>query len=334
LGYFIFVYILDFLPLFHARFSQREMGAFFMRRKNILNSFEVKQTTFNEAEAAFLKHCKLRNLRPKTIDYYTEDLTYFHAHVPVRYVNQITKEVFDNFIFQELEKGKKVSSLNTRIRGLRVFFKFCAEREYMPSIEIKLMKQDEEIKEPYTESELRKLLKKPISNRWAEWRSWTIINYLVSTGNRASTVVNLKISDIDFKGMTIHLKTVKNRRHQIVPLSPALKEILSDYLKTWEWTEDDYLFPTYEGKQLQVRSLQSSIAKYNISRSVSKTSVHLFRHTFAKNFILAGGGMVQLQALLGHSSMEMTRHYVNIYGLDLQRDYAKLNPLDNLMKAK
>ncbi|MBQ1937886.1 MAG: site-specific integrase, partial [Bacteroidales bacterium] len=158
--------------------------------------------------------------------------------------------------------------------------------------------------------------------------------YLISTGNRASTVINIKISDIDFDAMTIHLKTVKNRRQQLVPLSPALKDILADYLKTWEWSADDFLFPSYEGTQLNVRSLQCAIAKYNISRSVSKTSIHLFRHTFAKNFILAGGGMVQLQTLLGHSTMDMTRHYVNIYGLDLQRDFAKLNPLDNLMRTR
>jgi len=57
----------------------------------------------------------------------------------------------------------------------------CAEHiiQSMPSIEIKLMKEDEEIKEPYTETELKKLLKKPISNRWAEWRSWAIINYFI-----------------------------------------------------------------------------------------------------------------------------------------------------------
>jgi len=305
-----------------------------MRRMTIANSCEVRQTTFKEAEAAFIKHCKLRNLRPQTIRYYTEDLNYFHSNVPVRYVNQITQEVFDEFIFQQLEQGKKVSSLNTRIRGLRVFFKFCAEREYMVPLAPKLMKEDEEIKEPYTEAELRKLLKRPSSNRWTEWRSWAVINYLVSTGNRAGTVVGLKISDIDFDGMTIHLRTVKNRRQQLVPLSPALKDILYDYLKTWEWTTEDYLFPSYEGKQLNVRSLQSSIAHYNVSRKVSKTSLHLFRHTFAKNFILAGGGMIQLQTLLGHSTMDMTRHYVSIYGLDLQRDFAKLNPLDNLMRVK
>ena len=41
--------------------------------------------------------------------------------------------------------------------------------------------------------------------------------------------------------------------------------------------------------------------------------------------------MIQLQALLGHSTMDMTRHYVNLYGLDLQKDYARLNPLDNMI---
>ena len=322
----------DFLPPFDARFFWQNMGVFLMRRTTIVDRSGISRTSFVDARNAFLKHCKMRNLRPQTIRYYTEDLTYFHAHVPVQFADEVSQEVFDDFIFRELEAGKKVSSLNTRIRGLRVFFKFCAEREYMAQISPKLMKVDEEIKEPYTEAELRRLLKRPTSNRWTEWRAWASINYLVSTGNRASTVVSLKISDIDFEAMTIHLRTVKNRRQQVVPLSPALKGILSDYLNTWDWEKDDFLFPSYEGTQLNVRSFQSAIAKYNIARGVTKTSIHLFRHAFAKNFILAGGGMVQLQALLGHSTMDMTRHYVNIYGLDLQKDYARLNPLDNLMR--
>ncbi len=303
-----------------------------MRRTKILNAAEVRRTTFTEAENAFYKHCRLKNLRPRTITFYTEDLTYFHRKTGVKYADEITQEVFDDFIFNELEAGKKTGSLNTRIRGLRVFFSFCAEREYMKPITAKLMKADKEIKEPYTEAELKKLLKRPTSNRWAEWRSWAAINYLISTGNRVSTVVGLKIEDVDFDEMTIHMKQVKNRHQQLVPLSPALKEVLTDYLKTWEWTKEDYLFPSNEGACLNVRSFQGAVKRYNISRGVTKTSCHLFRHTFAKNFILAGGGMVQLQALLGHSTMDMTRHYVNLYGLDLKRDYERLNPLDNIMR--
>ena len=303
-----------------------------MRYTEILNATQVKRTTYQEAVTAFQRHCKLKNLRPKTMEYYSEDLNYFHAKTPVRYIDEVTQEVFENFILKELETGKKTSSLNTRIRGLRVFFKFCSERDYMPPVHLKLMREDEEIKEPYTSAELKRLLKKPTSNRWTEWRAWAMVNYLVSTGNRAGTVVNLKIEDINFEENTIHLRQVKNRRQQLVPLSPALKDVLTDYLKTWKWEADSFLFPTYDGRQMEVATFQNSIKQYNVSRGVTKTSIHLFRHTFAKNFILAGGGMVQLQALLGHSTMDMTRHYVNLYGADLQRDYAKLNPLDNILK--
>ena len=85
-----------------------------MRRTTILNAKEVRRTTFKEAEEAFFKHCKLKNLRPRSLEYYREDLHYFHTQVPVRYVDEIGQEVFENFIVNELERGKKVSSLNIK----------------------------------------------------------------------------------------------------------------------------------------------------------------------------------------------------------------------------
>jgi integrase/recombinase XerD len=253
--------------------------------------------------------------------------------VPVKYLDEITQDVFDDFVFSQLELGKRTTTINSILRGLRVFFKFCAEREYMEELSIKLLKDDAELKEPYTDAELRKLLVRPKSNRWNEYRSWAMINYLVATGNRARTIVNIKISDVNFDENTIHLRAMKNRHQQIIPLSPALKEVLEEYLSAWKWSFDDYLFPSSSGGQLATTSFQQAIRKYNAARGVSKTSIHLFRHTFAKNFILAGGGLVQLQMLMGHSTLDMTRHYVNLYGADLSKDFERLNPLDNIKRA-
>ena len=100
-----------------------------MRRTTILNAKQVKRTSFSEAEQLFTKHCKLKNLSPQTMRYYAEDLKYFHACVPVQYVDEVSQDAFENFIVSELDAGKKITSLNSRIQGLRVFFKFCAERE-------------------------------------------------------------------------------------------------------------------------------------------------------------------------------------------------------------
>ena len=105
-----------------------------MRRTTILNAAEVKKTSYKEAQSSYFKHCRLRNLRPHTIAYYKEDTDYFQAKTGVKYISDVTQEVFDEFILSEMDAGKKVSSLNTRTRGLRVFFKFCAEREYMKPI--------------------------------------------------------------------------------------------------------------------------------------------------------------------------------------------------------
>ena len=306
------------------------------RRLKVQNPFIEKRTSPEDAKKAFLRHCRVKNLSPKSIQYYEEDITFFFNHVEnISFVDEITLEVFEDFIGQQLDEGKKVSSLNTRIRGLRVFLNFCAEREYMEKLPIKLMKEDDNVKETYTEAEVLRLLKRPRSDRWVEWRDWAAVNYLVATGNRASTVLNLRVKDIDFENNLIFLSKLKNRRQQYIPLSPALKVVLTEYLKTWDSKPDDFLFASFTGNQMTVRSFELTIKNYNISRGVTRTGLHLFRHYFAKQYVLAGGGLVQLQALLGHSTLDMSKHYVNLYSKDLLANYGSMNPLDTIQqKAK
>ena len=171
-----------------------------------------------------------------------------------------------------------------------------------------------------------------MSDQWTEWRSWAAINMLIATGIRANTIVNIKICDVDFENNSIHLRRLKNRKQQFIPLSTSLKEVLKLYLKTWDWNPGDYLFPSQLNVQLAPHSMYAAIREYNISRNVMKTSLHLFRHTFAKNYILAGGGMVQLQSILGHSTLNMTRKYVHLYGSDIQKDFDLLNPLNRILE--
>ncbi len=85
-----------------------------MRRTKILNAEAVHKTTLLEAQNAFYKHCCLKNLRPRTITYYEDDLNYFHAKTAVKYVDDITQDLFDDFVLKELEAGKITISLNIR----------------------------------------------------------------------------------------------------------------------------------------------------------------------------------------------------------------------------
>ena len=92
--------------------------------------------------------------------------------------------------------------------------------------------------------------------------------------------------------------------------------------------DEDYLFPNESGAQLTENGLRCSIARYNKRRGVSKTSIHLFRHTFARKYLVdCGGNAFTLQRLLGHSTLDMTKHYCAIFDADLARNYDNFSPL-------
>lgn len=135
---------------------------------------------------------------------------------------------------------------------------------------------------------------------------------------------------MDFESHEVKLQVVKNKKQYIIPLSQTLEQTLQEYLTFRGGTPDDYLFCNIYGEQLTTDALKNCIYKYNTKRGVSKTSTHLFRHTFAKKWILNGGDIFRLQKILGHSSIDIVKEYVNMFGVDLQKNYAEFNPLDNM----
>ncbi|MCH5212285.1 MAG: tyrosine-type recombinase/integrase [Oscillospiraceae bacterium] len=289
---------------------------------------------YADAAEKFYKHCIVKNLSPLTLEYYRSTLKFFKENYPVEYLSEIDLDYIENVIYQEQQqKARKATTINTHLRGFRVFLYFCMDREYMKPFKFCLMKSDAEPKEAYTTSELKRLLAQPKSNKWSDWRNWALVNYFIATGNRVRTVVNIKISDVDFEAHTVRLRHTKNRKQQIIPITSELEKVLKKYLSLWLHSDDDYLFPNRDLKQWCVRTIQQEIRLYNRSRDVTKSSVHLFRHTFAKNYLLAGGGVAQLQKLLGHKTLEMTLHYANLYGADLAKDYERFNPLEQIIKS-
>ena len=146
--------------------------------------------------------------------------------------------------------------------------------------------------------------------------------------DRLETLLHIKIGDVDFAEREIRLTKLKNRRQYTIPLSAQLSKVLREYLLYRKGKPDDYLFCSSFGNQLNRGTLQKQITVYNHSRGVERTSIHAFRHTFAKNWILNGGDILSLQTILGHSSMEMVKEYVALFGKDLQNGFDSHNPLD------
>lgn len=179
------------------------------------------------------------------------------------------------------------------------------------------------------------LLKKPDIRKttFAEYRDWVIVNFLLNCGSRAATVRAIQIRDVDLDGGVVFYRHTKNRKAQVIPLCSPMIAILREYGRYRGGEPTDYLFCTKTGTQLTENGLRQSIARYNTRRGVQKTSIHLFRHTFARKYLIdCGGDAFTLQKLLGHSALAMTKHYCTIYDADLTKNYDNFSPLAQ-MKA-
>lgn len=293
-----------------------------------------KAKTISEGFKEFNRYCRVKNLSEKTLDFYEECLARFCKFYPEEgLLSDITQQTVEEYIlFLKTNTGFNSVSINSSLRGLRAILYHFMKTEHVPEFKIQLVKSEKNVKETYTEAELRLLLKKPDIKHciFTEYRDWVIINYLLSTGNRLNTVINLRIGNIDFENSVIMLEKTKNRKQQVVPLSKTLNKVLAEYVQYRKGELTDYLFCSIYGEKLTPNALGHSIRKYNIKRGVGKTSIHLFRHTFAKNWILAGGDIFRLQKLLGHSSMDIVREYVNMFSDDLQKDFDRFNPLEQI----
>ena len=291
--------------------------------------------TLRECFESYITKCTVRNLSPATTETYRKHYDIFEvfmggADIPI---DEVTEKHIDGFITYLRTRPKCGEiTINSYLRSIRSFLYYAMELGCLRQFKIKLLKVEKKIKETYTDGELRKLLKKPDVSKcdFTEYKMWAFVNYLIATGNRISSALNIKIGDLDFDSGTINITKTKNRKAQIIPMSAALSAVLREYLSYRKGQHDDYVFCNTYGGKADIRTYQDSLKRYNNQRGVAKTSAHLFRHTFAKKWILNGGDIFRLQKILGHSDLTIVREYVNMFNSDLAVGFSSFNPLDSL----
>lgn len=146
---------------------------------------------------------------------------------------------------------------------------------------------------------------------------------------------NIQIRDVDLTARQIIYRHTKNGKIQTVPLCSKMASILKDYMAIRKGQPAEYLFCDQYGDMLSENGLRLAIAHYNRSRGVEKTSIHLFRHTFARKYLVdCGGDAFMLQRLLGHSTLKMTKHYCAIYDADIAKNFDRFSPLAQINTTK
>ncbi|WP_018676138.1 site-specific integrase [Riemerella columbina] len=135
-----------------------------------------------------------------------------------------------------------------------------------------------------------------IKNNWKLSLGYFLI--ACYTGLRVSDVLQLR--RINLHDETIAIKTVKGKKIQNIKLNNTARKII-------EHTPE--LMDKFYTEQTINKHLKEVAKMVGIKR---KLSMHIGRHTFATAYIKAGGNVVYLQKLLGHSKLETTLIYTHI----------------------
>jgi integrase/recombinase XerC/integrase/recombinase XerD len=160
---------------------------------------------------------------------------------------------------------------------------------------------------------------------------------LLDTGLRIGELINLKMEDIHMDEG--YLKVLgKGKKERIVPIGNNAQKALQRYLFRFRPKPINPIinnvFLSQSSKPLTENSMKLMFTRLAKRSGVCRLHAHLCRHTFATRFLINGGDVFSLQQILGHSTLEMVRHYVNLASSHITIQHQKYSPLDRLNLRK
>lgn len=195
---------------------------------------------------------------------------------------------------------------------------------------------------PLTHNDMNKLLgacavktyarngKTVTAQRETAARDRAIMFVLVDTGIRASELCNAKIGD--FEAHNKRLKVFgKGRKGRVVSVSSRTVKALNGYLET-RGTTASWTAPLFTSRGDDNKPLRRDALGLLLRRAGRRVGIacypHKFRHTFAINFLKNGGNVYALQAMLGHSTLQMSERYLYLAQADVAAQHAIASPVE------
>src|SRR5262245_39797296 len=267
--------------------------------------------TLSELFEQFVKErVYLKNVTPKTVYFHRQAWASFSKHLPnIQTVEQLSKTVFTDYLVKLRESGVKTVSINTYCRSLNAFFVWLRENELVKEkFKIAKLPVEKELVKTLPEDNLKALLGfKP--STFGERRIHTLCLTIIDTGIRIDEALGLKVADVDFDNMLIRV-VGKGRKERLVPFSFELRKTLVRFLHSPQLSDlskDRFLFCTHRGgRVLYDNGRRDYISMCEKLKIPKLGAFHRMRHTFATNYVKAGGNVMYLQKVLGHTELSTT----------------------------
>ena len=285
----------------------------------------------------FLKFEK--NFSGNTLDAYMRDVRKLESFTISELDNlspeNITYENLQEYIYQ-LSKNKISERSQARaISSIKAFFKFLLEDDYRtdnPATLLEGPKLGLYLPDTLSEEDINRIITCIDNSTDIGKRNKCILEVLYGCGLRVSELIDLKISNINFKESYIMVEG-KGEKTRLVPLANTTAEFIRSYIHTVRNKTkinkkyEDTLFLNSRGTNMSRVIVFIIIKELTQKAGISKSiSPHTFRHSFATHLLQNGADLRFIQEMLGHSSITTTQVYTHLKTEELRDVILNFHP--------
>ncbi len=290
---------------------------------------EERCTDLMDIEKSYLQYLQLFIIRKKTEGKSDRTLQQYNLHLNklLQYLNKPLDKITEDDLFLYLAWYQKTRTIsNSYLDNIRLvfssFFTWLTNKGYIhknPTSGLEPIKSEKKIKKPFSDEELEKLRRACVQKR-----DIALIEFLYSTGVRASELILLNRCDIDVceKNAIVYGKGNKERE---VYLTATATLYLKEYLEN-RTDDNDALFVSSRKpyNRLTIAGLERIIRNLGKSIGIDNCHPHRFRRTMATNVLRKGASLEDVKELLGHTKLDTTMIYCTISKDNLKYTHQKL----------
>ncbi|ULH14465.1 tyrosine-type recombinase/integrase [Deinococcus sp. KNUC1210] len=286
------------------------------------------------------QHLTLRRRSSYTLTYYTATYralwAYFDAQDDVPEAKELTVVQLRQFMFHLQERGLAEGGIDAHFRALRGVFGWAFKEELLsqdPTRRLERPSKPQRLQATLTPDEYRRMLEVAKKSDH-KLRDIAVVVTLFDTGLRLAEIAGLQVPDVRLTDG--HLRVIgKGNKERIVPLGLRSTEAIDRWLRKARKPRHasvQELFLNRSGSPLTRSGFSQLLADMAVRAEVPRAQAapHAFRRAFALNYLRNGGDVFSLQHVLGHTSLEMTRKYVNLLPEDLKAAHVRVSPADQM----
>jgi len=135
----------------------------------------------------------------------------------------------------------------------------------------------------------------------------------LNLGARATSVLDIKMSAVDFENSKVRIFDFKRHMHYRNPLNNRLRDALKD-INHHSYIVGNSCQMKYVDIYKKMKPILDSMFNIDILKTDRKSRVviHTFRHTFASHLALQNTPLQNIQQLMNHADIKMTLKYAHL----------------------